>query len=173
MNQQTIDLVRNSGAHVSWHSAKLMSNFNIHLFNISPEVQTAQAQGRFHHLRGMLCFFGFAAEMLGDLPSLNNLVDQIGKRHGGYGAVPAHYPVIGEALLLTLGTELQDLFTPEVKAAWAAFYLHMSERMLRVAPAGEGHVDRAMDDNALYIQDVLEAPDLHELSIFLPFTAHN
>ena len=75
-------------------------------------------------------------------------------------------------LLLTIGSELQDLFTPEVKAAWAAFYLHMSERMLRVASEGEGHVGQAFDGNALYFQDVLEAPDLHELSIFLPFTSH-
>jgi hemoglobin-like flavoprotein len=54
------------------------------------------------------------------LPALQNL----GRRHAGYGVRDEHYYTVGEALLWTLRQALGSEFTPEVKAAWTeAYYL--------------------------------------------------
>ena len=44
-------------------------------------------------------------------------VEDLGKRHVGYGVVDEHYDAIGTSLLQALGQGLGDAFTPDVKEA--------------------------------------------------------
>ena len=48
-------------------------------------------------------------------------LEQLGKRHSGYGVHPPHFEVVGEALIKTLEQSLEWGFTAEVKQA----YLHL------------------------------------------------
>lgn len=130
MDQHRIELIRGSSSQVPWQSASLIGNFHIHLFNIDSSVQTVYAQSRFNPVREMLGFFGVAAEMLIDPDSLNNLLNQIGRRHVGYGALRSHYGAIGEALVMTLEGALGATFTPETREAWLEFYALLSQRMI-------------------------------------------
>ena len=50
------------------------------------------------------------------------VLNSLGGRHVGYGAIPKHYPAIGEALLISFEQHLQDDWTPEVKQAWVAAF---------------------------------------------------
>ena len=59
------------------------------------------------------------------MPVLQNL----GKRHSGYGVQDAHYDTVGAALLKTLGQGLGDDFTVETKAAWVSVYGVMADVM--------------------------------------------
>ncbi len=59
------------------------------------------------------------------MPILQNL----GRRHDGYGVRPDHYETVGAALLQTLEQGLGDEFTPEVRAAWAHVYGVMASVM--------------------------------------------
>ena len=52
------------------------------------------------------------------------------KRHVEYGAKPAHYPVVGEALLWTLEKGLGDSWTPQVAEAWTQAYTTLSGFMI-------------------------------------------
>lgn len=130
MDPHTIDLVRNTSALVPWHSTRLKDNFQIHLFNASPEAQTACAQSMRKHSNGMPVFFGFAAEMLAHPEVLNKLLGSLGEKHVGSGIFWSHYSAMGQALLATLQTELKEEFTPEARCAWAAFYKHVSQRLM-------------------------------------------
>lgn len=47
-------------------------------------------------------------------------VEALGWRHAGYRAAAAHYDVVGECLLWTVGQGLGGEFTSEVREAWAA-----------------------------------------------------
>ena len=59
----------------------------------------------------------------------------LAKRHVSYGAQPAHYPVVGEALLWTLQRGLGDAWTDDVAAAWTAAYTTLSNFMISEAYA--------------------------------------
>lgn len=57
------------------------------------------------------------------------LVLQLGRRHAGYGVTARHYEIFGQALLWTVETGLGEDFTPELRAAWCAFYDELATRM--------------------------------------------
>ncbi|MCH9016429.1 MAG: hemin receptor, partial [Chloroflexi bacterium] len=51
------------------------------------------------------------------------VVQDLGRRHGGYGVQEAHYGSVGSALLWTLEQGLGDDFTDDVKIAWTETYM--------------------------------------------------
>jgi len=63
-----------------------------------------------------------AVKKLGQLEELAPVLAALGTKHVEYGVIPAHYEVVGEALIATLKDALGEAFTPEVKAAWVAVY---------------------------------------------------
>jgi hemoglobin-like flavoprotein len=63
-----------------------------------------------------------AVNGLDRLDSIVPAVQDLGRRHVGYGVRPEHYDTVGAALLQTLEQGLGSAFTPEVKQAWATVY---------------------------------------------------
>lgn len=55
------------------------------------------------------------------------------RRHAGYGVRPAHYKMVGNALLWTLQHGLGSDWTPEVKEAWTACYSTLLHTMVQAA----------------------------------------
>ena len=49
-------------------------------------------------------------------------VEDLGRRHAGYGVSDWHYDTVGAALIWTLEKGLGSAFTPEVKEAWTTVY---------------------------------------------------
>ena len=65
-------------------------------------------------------------------------IQDLGRRHVGYGTTDAHYDSVGQALLWTLEQALGEGWTPEVAAAWAEAYGTVAKIMrdaAREAPA--------------------------------------
>ena len=60
---------------------------------------------------------GVAVTGLNDLGKLIPAVQDLGRRHVGYGVKAEHYDTVGAALLDTLAKGLGDDFTPETKEA--------------------------------------------------------
>ena len=63
-----------------------------------------------------------AVGSLGELDVLAPKLKALGQRHVGYGVLPEHYDVVGEALIATLGDALGTDFTSDVKDAWLAVW---------------------------------------------------
>ena len=76
---------------------------------------------------------GVAVGMLTDVPKLLPVLEGLGAKHKGYGVLPAHYDVVGQALLDTLALGLGEAFTPSLKAAWAEVYGIVSSTMIKGA----------------------------------------
>ncbi len=74
-----------------------------------------------------------AVKGLDDLETLVPVVQDLGRRHAGYGVQDAHYGTVAEALLWTLEQGLKGDFTPEVKEAWTAVYALLAETMVEAA----------------------------------------
>jgi hemoglobin-like flavoprotein len=80
-----------------------------------------------------------AVRGLNDLNRLVPVVEDLGRRHVGYGVADRHYDTVGTALLWTLEQGLGSAFTAEVKEAWTAVYTVLATTMknaaAKVAPA--------------------------------------
>ncbi|HMZ54147.1 MAG TPA: methyl-accepting chemotaxis protein [Nitrospira sp.] len=61
---------------------------------------------------------------------LTPVLHDMGARHVGYGAKPAHYDAVGENLLAVLGEFAGEAWTPEVKQAWTDAYTAIKTIML-------------------------------------------
>lgn len=72
-----------------------------------------------------------AVNMLGpDLGPVTHALHELGSKHVAYGVIPDHYPIVGQALLLTLETALGEEWTPRVKSGWTAIYDFVSATMI-------------------------------------------
>lgn len=93
------------------------------LFNTSPEE---------HHKR-FIAMFDAAINGLEHLDQLKTTLSALGERHVAYGVQPAHYQVVGQALINTLQIMLGKDFTASVKRAWLSVYKVISETMISAA----------------------------------------
>lgn len=64
------------------------------------------------------------------LDELSVEVADLARRHVEYGVRPAHYKLVGNALLWTLQQGLGKDWTPEVKDAWVKCYTTLSYTMI-------------------------------------------
>jgi hemoglobin-like flavoprotein len=73
------------------------------------------------------------------LDRMNELSEDIAamaRRHAGYGVRPAHYKLVGKALLWTLEQGLGRDWTIEMKNAWFICYTTLSETMIGASAKG-------------------------------------
>jgi hemoglobin-like flavoprotein len=86
------------------------------------------------HARGVVITIEKVVIALGpDLDPHINTLHELGKRHGSYGALPAHYAIVGRALIETLSEALGGQFTDELKASWTRVYEKVSAAMIKGA----------------------------------------
>jgi NAD(P)H-flavin reductase len=73
-----------------------------------------------------------------DLGSVVPFVQQLGRDHRRFSVVAEHYDAVGASLLWTLSHFLEDRWTPEVAADWAAAYGVVASTMIEAAEESEG-----------------------------------
>jgi len=83
--------------------------------------------------RKLMNMLGAAVKGLDRLEQLVPVVQDLGRKHTGYGVEDRHYDTVGAALLWTLEKGLGSGFTPEVKEAWAAVYGLLASTMQTAA----------------------------------------
>lgn len=133
MDSLTIQLVQHSWQKVAAIGPQAAALFYSNLFEADPTLKPLfkgdlQAQGK-----KLIDMIGIAVNKLTELDVLLPVLQNLGKRHGGYGVQEAHYDTVGAALLKTLGQGLGQDFTAEVKAAWVNVYGVMAEVMKAAA----------------------------------------
>lgn len=102
------------------------------LFEIDPSVRKLFRSTDMVKQRQMLMHVvGMAVAGLDKLDSLMSTVEDLGRRHAGYGVQDAHYDSVGAALLWTLEKGLGDAWNSEVAAAWTEVYGILSGIMRR------------------------------------------
>ena len=70
-----------------------------------------------------------AVTSLDRLEEIRPAIEDLGRRHAGYGVTDEHYASVGGALLWTLGQGLGAAFTPEAEEAWAETYWTLASIM--------------------------------------------
>lgn len=121
----------------------------LRIFEIAPEVlgmfrftrdfepgdeDMYQSERFMKHATGVISTVDTAVNLLApDLDPLIEILHDLGQKHAQYGALPAHYAVVGRALIDTLEKALGDKFTAQVKTAWARIYDVLSTSMIEGA----------------------------------------
>ncbi len=133
MDSSTIQLVQNSWQKVVAIGPQAAALFYQNLFEADPALKPLfkgdlQAQGK-----KLIEMISAAVNKLTELNVLVPVLQNLGKRHGGYGVQDSHYDTVGAALLKTLGQGLGNEFTQDVKTAWTNVYSVMADVMKEAA----------------------------------------
>ncbi len=114
------------------------------LFNIDETLQSLFSEcDMAAQQQKLVLALGFAVDNLDNPGLLMPVVEDLGRRHVGYGATEAHYDSVGAALLWTLERGLGEAWTPEVAAAWTEVYGLLAGAMRKAADASSDQLESA------------------------------
>lgn len=122
MTPEKIKLVQDSFAKVAPISDTAAKLFYDKLFELDPSLRPLFPDDLTAQGEKLMKMIATAVNGLNNLEAIVPAVQELGKRHVGYGVRDAHYDTVGAALLWTLEASLKDDFTPDVKAAWTETY---------------------------------------------------
>jgi hemoglobin-like flavoprotein len=128
-------LVQNSWQQVLPISEQAAGLFYGKLFELDPSLQPLFKGDMQEQGKKLMKMVNTAVNGLTRLNEIVPAVQDLGRRHVGYGVTDAHYDTVGAALLWTLEAGLGAAFTPAVKAAWAEVYGLLATTMKDAAAA--------------------------------------
>jgi len=133
MTPQQIALVKDSFAKVLPIKDVAAAAFYDRLFTVDPALRPLfkgdmKAQGA-----KLMSAIGTVVAALDRLETILPVVQDMARRHVGYGVKDSHYATVGGALLDTLAGAFGDDFTPELRDAWATAYGALSGVMIAAA----------------------------------------
>src|SRR5206468_3895665 len=103
------------------------------LFELDPSLRALFPSDLGAQKKKLMATIGFAVGALTKPESLLPAVQELGRRHVGYGVQVGHYATVGSALLDTLAKGLGDQWTPALKKAWTKVYTVLANTMLGAA----------------------------------------
>ena len=115
-------LVQESFASLAPIAKDAMALFYLRLFEIDPALRRMFPADMASQHRKLAQMLTAAVKGLDHLDRLVPVVQDLGRRHAGYGVTDTHYDTVGAALLWTLEKGLGPAFTQEMKEAWATVY---------------------------------------------------
>jgi nitric oxide dioxygenase len=137
MNPEQITLIQTSFAQVLPIADTAAALFYGRLFELDPSLKPLFKGDMHEQGRKLMTMIRVVVNGLSRLDQLVPAIQELGRRHAGYGVRADHHTTVGAALLWTLGQGLGDQFTAEVEAAWAAAYTVLAETMQAAAEVPE------------------------------------
>jgi len=126
-----VELLEQSFEGIKPQADGFVNSFYANLFTANPEARplfdTTDMEAQ---KKKLLASLVLVVENLRKPDVLDGALRGLGARHVKYGALPEHYPLVGNALLTTFEQYLKEQWTPEVKQAWIDAYGAISQIML-------------------------------------------
>jgi len=135
MTPEKIALVRGSWQQVLPIKDTAAQLFYGRLFELDPSLRALFKGDMAEQGRKLMATINTVVASLDNLAPVLGAVEDLGRRHVGYGVTEAHYDTVGSALIWTLGKGLGAQFTPPVEAAWAEAYATLASAMKQAATA--------------------------------------
>lgn len=129
MTPTQIDLVGTSWAKVVPIAETAAELFYGKLFELDPTLRPLFKGDIKEQGRKLMVMLNTVVKSLDNLEMIIPVAKASGARHTGYGVKDEDYNTVAEALLWTLGQGLGEAFTDEVKEAWTAAYIVLSDTM--------------------------------------------
>ncbi len=131
MTPEKVRLVQESFAQIVPMKDEVTRLLYERLFELDPSLR-ALFRGDMERQRARL---GVALAMvvhgLKSSAAIVPVLEELGRRHVGYGVRAEHYATVGEAILWALGQVLGERFTSEVREAWSEAYELIASTMIR------------------------------------------
>lgn len=137
MTPEQISLIRESWHRITPMADAAASLFYQRLFELDPTLRPLFPADLSQQRRKLLHILTVVVKNLDELKPLIPTIQELGRRHVGYGARDRHYATVGAALLWALRQGLGEDFGDEAREAWTAAYGVLSSTMCeaaRVAP---------------------------------------
>jgi nitric oxide dioxygenase len=135
MTPEEIKLVRATFARLEPHRGQVAEMFYRRLFEIAPHLKPLFKTDMTDQGAKVMGAIAVAVAGLHRLDEILPQVEDMGRRHRGYGVEPGHYNLVGDAFLWTLDQGLGEAFTPEVRAAWIGAYRTLAGAMIAAGTA--------------------------------------
>lgn len=133
MTPQQIALVQGSWQKVVPIKETAAELFYNKLFETDPSLKPLFKGDIKDQGRKLMMMINTVVTKLDNLGEIVPAVQELGRRHSGYGVMDKDYDTVAGALLWTLSAGLGDAFTAEVKDAWAAAYTILADAMKEAA----------------------------------------
>ena len=126
-----VELLEQSFEKVKPQAKEFAASFYQNLFTDYPDAKPLFAHTNMaEQSNKLLASLVFVVENLKKPGALTEALQGLGARHVNYGALPAHYPLVGNTLLKTFEQYLGECWTAETKQAWVDAYRVITEVML-------------------------------------------
>ena len=136
-----VKLLETSFEKVKPHANEFIESFYSNLFTDYPAAKPLFAHSNMKEQGGkLLKSLVFVVENLRQPGALTDALKGLGARHVKYGALPEHYPLVGNTLLKTFEQYLGKDWTPDTKAAWVEAYGLITNVMLEGADYDQASV---------------------------------
>ena len=103
------------------------------LFDLDPSLERMFRGDMAEQRKKLMQMLTAAVKGLDRLDQLVPVVQELGRRHAGYGVTDKHYATVGKALLWTLEKGLGSAFTAETREAWVTVYGLLATTMQQAA----------------------------------------
>lgn len=133
MTARQVELVQTTWEQVVPISEQAAALFYGRLFELDPSLKPMFKTDIKEQGKKLMTMITVAVRGLNDLGKLVPAIEEMGRRHTGYGVKDEHYATVGAALLWTLEKGLGPAFTPDVKEAWATTYGVLASTMQKGA----------------------------------------
>jgi hemoglobin-like flavoprotein len=140
MTPEQVKLVQDSFAKVAPIAGTAADLFYDRLFTIAPEVRSLFPSDLTEQKKKLMQMIATAVTNLHQVEKIIPAVEELGRRHAGYGVTDKHYEPVAAALLWTLEQGLGADFTPPVKAAWTETYMIVAGVMQNAAASAAAPV---------------------------------
>jgi hemoglobin-like flavoprotein len=122
-------LVQDSFATIALIAEDAAVLFYQKLFELDPSLERMFRGDMKEQRKKLMQMLTAAVKGLDHLDRLVPVVQDLGRRHAGYGVADRHYDTVGAALLWTLEMGLGRTFTTEMREAWTAVYVLLATTM--------------------------------------------
>ena len=133
MNDDQVRIVQETFEKVRPISETAAELFYKRLFELNPSLKSLFKGDMKKQGRMLMQMIDFAVKGIDEPDTILPTIQDLGKRHVGYGVEEEYYSTVGEALLWTLEQGLGKDFTPEAKEAWTEAYKLLSGVMISAA----------------------------------------
>lgn len=130
LNAEELTLIERSWTALEPTAAAAMESFYARLFALNPELAPLFQDDPGQQQRKLSTTLSALVAGLRQPSQLWPALQLLGRKHFEYGAKPAHYAQVGEALLWMLEKQLGDSYTPEVQSAWTKLYSAVADAMI-------------------------------------------
>jgi hemoglobin-like flavoprotein len=112
---------------------KFAELFYARLFELKPEARTLFPEDIEQQKVKLTAMLATIVGALDRPEMFTSIVEHLGRQHARFGVTGADYPIVGDALMWSLGRTLGMQLTPEARLGWTELFERVRLSMLRGA----------------------------------------